>query len=162
MQIGPKTVVSIDYTLTDDNGQLLDSSEGQGPLTYLHGAGNIISGLESALEGQGEGESVSVRLDPKDAYGVRDENQVQDIPRTAFGDNEVQEGAQYRATTPQGEPLVLTVVSAGNDQVTVDANHPLAGVPLNFEVSVREIREATNDEVEHGHVHGPDGEHHDH
>jgi len=160
MKIGEDKVVSIHYTLTDSGGSVLDSSSGNEPLLYLHGAGNIIPGLESALEGKVSGDKLSVTVDPEQGYGTRDERLVQAVPRSAFkGVEQLAPGMQFQAQGPQGTRLVvITQVTA--DIVTVDANHPLAGQTLHFEVEVTEVRDATSEELEHGHVHGPGGHHH--
>jgi len=160
MKIAANTVVSIDYTLKDDKGNIVDSSEGSGPLVYLHGANNIIPGLESALEGKSTGEQVSVRVPPEQAYGERDNEKMQAVPRDMFGDEEVKLGAQYHAAGPQGQHITITVVEIKDDEVTVDANHPLAGFHLNFDVKIVDVREASSEELSHGHVHGPGGHHH--
>lgn len=161
MQVAKNTVVTIDYTLTDPQGKVIDSSEGKQPLPYLHGAGNIIPGLETKLEGKAAGDALKVVVDPKDGYGVRDERMVQVVPATAFqGVGQVQPGMQFRAQGPQGQMQVVTVTKVEGDNVTVDGNHPLAGVTLTFDVTVRSVRPATPEELEHGHVHGPDGHHH--
>jgi len=155
MQIAPKTVASIDYTLTDEDGRVLDTSEGRKPLTYLHGVGQLIPGLESALEGQGAGDSVAVTVAPADAYGERDERLVHDVPRTAFeGVDKVEAGMRFQATDQNGRGRTFTVTAVGDEKVTVDANHPLAGQPLNFKVSVVDVREATDQEVESSEVAG--------
>lgn len=160
MQISRHTVASIDYKLTDDQGQILDTSEGREPLTYLHGAGNLIPGLETALEGNAPGDSVSVTVDPSEGYGERDENLIQQVPMSAFeGVDEIEPGMRFQATDEQGQGRIVTVTAIEGDEVTVDANHPLAGVPLNFEVSVVEVREASDDEIEHGHAHTGDEQH---
>jgi FKBP-type peptidyl-prolyl cis-trans isomerase SlyD len=160
MQATKERVVSIDYTLTDDQGNVLDTSRGRGPLSYLHGAGNIIPGLESALEGKSPGDTLSVSVPPADGYGERDAALIQSVPRSQFpAGAQVQPGAQFQAQTPVG-PRVITVVDADPNSVTVDANHPLAGVSLNFEVEVVEVRDAAEEEIRHGHVHGPDGHEH--
>ena len=160
MQISRHTVAAIDYTLTDDDGQVLDTSEGREPLTYLHGAGNLIPGLETALEGQTPGDSLSVTVQPDEGYGERDDRLVQQVPRSAFeGVEQVEAGMRFQATDENGQGRVVTVTGVEGDEVTVDANHPLAGVPLNFEVNVVEVREATSEEIDHGHVHTGDGEH---
>lgn len=160
MQISRHTVASIDYKLTDDQGQVLDTSEGREPLTYLHGAGNLIPGLETALEGNAPGDSVSVTVDPSEGYGERDENLIQQVPMAAFeGVDEIEPGMRFQATDEQGQGRIVTVTAIEGDEVTVDANHPLAGVPLNFEVSVVEVREASEDEIEHGHAHSGDEQH---
>ena len=160
MAIEKDKVVSIDYTLTSETGQVLDSSQGREPLAYLHGAGNIIPGLENALEGKAEGEQVKVQIPPDQAYGPKDERLVQQVPRTAFqGVQQIAAGMQFQANTQQG-PRIITVVGVEGDQVTIDANHPLAGATLNFDVTVREIRDASEEEKTHGHAHGAGGHHH--
>lgn len=152
MLIAKNTVVTIDYTLTDDAGTVIDSSSGQAPLAYLHGVGNLIPGLESALEGQAAGAALQVRVEPEHGYGVRDERLVQAVPREAFEGGEIEVGMRFRARTDDGE-MVFTVMEVGRDKVTVDGNHPLAGVPLNFAVTVVGVRDATTEELSHGHVH---------
>lgn len=160
MQIARDTVAAIDYKLTDSDGQVLDTSEGREPLSYLHGAGNLIPGLETALEGQTEGDSLTVTVEPEEAYGERDERLVQQVPMAAFeGVEQVEAGMRFQATDEQGQGRVVTVTEVDGDQVTVDANHPLAGQPLNFEVSVVEVRAATDEEIEHGHVHTGEDDH---
>ncbi len=159
MQVGKNTVVAIDYTLTDDQGEVLDSSKGREPLAYLHGSGNIIPGLEKALEGKETGEAFSVRVPPEEAYGERSDELKQAVPRDMFqGVDDLQVGMQFQANAG-GQTQIVTVVGIEGDQVTVDANHPMAGVALNFEVEVKDIREATEEELEHGHVHGAGGHH---
>ena len=160
MQVGQKKVVSIDYTLTDASGAVIDSSKGAPPLPYLHGAGNIVPGLEAALDGKQTGDAVKVTVQPDQAYGQRDENLVQDVPRSRFPSNaDIKAGMQFQANTPNGS-RVVTVVSADDNTVKIDANHPLAGMPLTFDVTVVEVRDATAEELSHGHVHGPGGHHH--
>lgn len=150
MQVAKDRVVSIDYTLKDTEGTLLDSSEGRGPLAYLHGAGNIIPGLEKALEGQNNGDSVEVTIEPGDAYGERDDNLIQDVPKQMFDSvDKVEPGMQFQAQTPNGTQ-VITVREVGDETVKVDANHPLAGVTLNFDVKVVDVRDASSQEVENG------------
>ncbi len=162
MFIARNKVVRIDYTLTNDANDVLDSSKGGEPLTYLHGAGNIIPGLESALEGKRAGESLNVRVAPAEAYGERDDRMVQSVPREMFEDsNEIQAGMQFHSSDPEGNVTVVTVVSVDAEHITVDANHPLAGVPLNFSVTIVEVRDPSPEELAHGHVHGPGGHHHD-
>lgn len=160
MQVAKNKVISIDYTLTDAQGTELDSSQGRGPFAYIHGIGNIIPGLEAALEGKSKGDQVNAVIPPEKAYGTRDENLVQNLSRSQFDtDQEIQVGMQFQAMS-EGGPRVVTVVSVDADNVTIDANHPLAGVTLHFDVTVKEIREASDDELSHGHVHGPDDHHH--
>ena len=160
MQISANMVVSIDYTLTDDQGTVIDSSEGRGPLAYLHGMNNIIPGLENALEGKSKGDSLQVKVSPEEGYGERSEELTQAIPKQMFeGNDDIQVGMQFQTMTEQG-PHVVTVTQIDDDTITVDGNHPLAGENLNFDVTVVDIREATAEELDHGHVHGPEG--HDH
>ena len=160
MQIAKNKVVLMNYTLTGPNGNVLDSSDGREPLGYLHGAGNIIPGLEKAMEGKSAGEQFSVEIPPEQAYGLRDQNLVQAVPRERFqGVANIQPGMQFQANTPNG-PRVVTVVGADLENVHIDANHPLAGVQLKFAISIVEVREATPEELSHGHVHGAGGHHH--
>lgn len=159
MQIGKEKVVTIDYTLTDDQGEILDTSQGQEPLTYMHGAGSIIPGLEAALEGKAAGDKLQVKVAPADGYGERDEELVQAIPRNRFPGGDISVGMRFHAQGSAGSQAV-TVVAVDDRNVTVDANHPLAGVTLSFDVQVREVRQATEDELKHGHVHGKGGHHH--
>jgi FKBP-type peptidyl-prolyl cis-trans isomerase SlyD len=128
----------------------------------LHGFGNIIPGLESALEGKRAGESLSVRITATDAYGERNEDLLQSVPRDMFEDNDsIQVGMQFQSGDPDGENRIVTVVSTDSDSITVDANHPLAGVPLNFAVTIVDVRDASGEELAHGHVHGAGGHHHE-
>lgn len=160
MQIADKTVVSIHYTLTNADGETLDSSVGQDPLVYLHGSNNIIAGLEAALLGKTAGDTLQVSVEPGDGYGELRDELVQEVDRSAFqGVDEIDVGMQFMAQTPWGEQPV-TVVKVQGDNITLDGNHPLAGQVLNFDVEVVEIREASAEELDHGHVHGPGGHHH--
>ena len=160
MQITADMVVSIDYTLTDDQGTVIDSSEGRGPLAYLHGKNNIIPGLENALEGKSKGDSLQVKVSPEEGYGERSDELSQEIPKQMFeGNDEIQVGMQFQTMTDSG-PQVVTVTKVEEETVTVDGNHPLAGENLNFDVTIVDIREASAEELDHGHVHGPEG--HDH
>ncbi len=160
MQIAQNSVVAFHYTLTNDAGEVLDSSEGRDPLTYLHGSGNIIPGLEKELEGHGSGDKLQVAVAPEEGYGEVQPALVQEVPRDAFqGVDEVQPGMQFQAQTQEG-PLMVTITKVEGDTVTVDGNHPLAGEKLNFDVEIAEVREATEEEVSHGHVHGEGGHEH--
>jgi FKBP-type peptidyl-prolyl cis-trans isomerase SlyD len=162
MQIARHKVVTIDYTLMDDDGNVLDRSDSGEALTYLHGAHNIIPGLETALEGRTMGDSFSVTVSPEHAYGLRDNSKVQNVPREMFQDTaQIRQGDRYQATGQSGEQLIITVVEVNAEHVTVDGNHPLAGRTLHFDVDVKEVRDATAEEVAHGHVHGPGGHSHD-
>ncbi len=160
MQIADKMVVTIDYTLKDDEGTILDSST-EGKFAYLHGANNIIPGLENALTGKSAGDEVDVSVSPAEGYGERNDTMIQAVPRDMFdSEQEIQVGMQFHAQSPEGEMIVVTVTDVEGDDITVDGNHPLAGVNLNFGVKVVDVREASQEEIDHGHVHGPGGHQH--
>ncbi|MGM0554125.1 MAG: FKBP-type peptidyl-prolyl cis-trans isomerase [Pseudomonadota bacterium] len=160
MQVAPKTVVSIHYTLTNDAGETIDSSAGREPLDYLHGAGQIVPGLEQELEGKTAGDKLQASIPPELGYGQQIEAMVQEVPIDAFqGVESVQPGMQFQAQTESG-PLTVTVTKVENDTATVDGNHPLAGQTLNFDVEVVDVREPTAEELEHGHAHGEGGHQH--
>ena len=160
MQITKQLVASIEYTLTDDSGEVIDTSKERGPMAYLHGTGGLIPGLEAELEGKQAGDEFKVRIAPEKGYGLRNDEMVQDIPRTDLpADLDIQPGMQFQTQSPTGM-AVVTVVAVNGDQVKMDGNHPLAGVALNFEVKIVEVREPTAEELEHGHVHGPGGHNH--
>ena len=161
MQVAKHKVVTIDYTVTDEGGAVIDSSSGGEPLAYIHGVGNLIPGLESALEGKSKGEEVNASIPPDQAYGERDEGLLQAVPRERFetGEQELQPGMRFQAQSDQGSQVV-TIVDVGDDEVTVDANHPLAGTTLKFAVTVVDVRDATAEELDHGHAPGPGGHHH--
>ncbi|MBJ95926.1 MAG: peptidylprolyl isomerase [Rickettsiales bacterium] len=152
------------YLLKNSEGEVLDSSDGADPLVYLHGAGNIVPGLEEELLGKTVGDKMSVIVPPEKAYGVRGGPGPQPVERSAFpADVELSAGMQFFAEAPDGSPLALWIVELSDDKVMVDANHPLAGVTLHFDVEITGLRDATDEEREHGHPHGPDGAaaHHD-
>ena len=160
MQIAENTVVSMHYTLTDEQGQELDSSVGQEPLVFLSGAQNIIDGLDNALQGKTAGEKLDVAVAPEDGYGAVHEELIQKVPTENFqGVDDIQVGMQFMAQTPGGEQPV-TVIGVEEDGVMLDGNHPLAGKTLNFNVEIVDVREASEEEKEHGHVHGAGGHHH--
>jgi len=158
MEIKKDRVVTIDYSLRDDTGRLIDSSAEAEPLVYLHGNENIIPGLEKELEGKNPGESIACSIAPEDAYGDRDEALVFKVQKKDFGENvEVAPGMQFEAHGENGVQIV-TVVKIEGEDVMLDANHPLAGETLHFDVKVVDVREATSEELEHGHVHGDHGD----
>ncbi len=160
MQVSENTVVAIEYTLKNDAGDVLDSSVGHAPLTYLHGHHNIISGLENAMLGKTVGDTFTVTIPPEEAYGLRDDSMTQVVPRHLFqGVDEIVPGMKFHAEAEHGVNVV-TVIEVKGDQVHLDANHELAGETLHFDVVVQAIRAATDEEIEHGHAHGPDGHHH--
>ncbi len=160
MHAAQDKVVTIHYTLTDKGGEILDSSEGQQPLSYIHGRGNIIKGLEKALEGKKAGEKLQVTIPPEDAYGIKNDDLVMQVPRNAFNEvDNLEPGMRFQIKNKEGVQVVM-VTEIGETEVTVDGNHPLAGEELTFEVEVTDIRNATKEELSHGHVHGPGGHNH--
>ncbi len=160
MQIAKDSAVTIDYTLTGPDGKVIDTSKGREPLAYLHGASNIIPGLEKALTGKNVGDNIKVKVPAADGYGAKDPKMVQSVPRSNFqGVQDIQPGMQFQARTADGA-RVVTVIKVDDNEVTVDANHPLAGIDLNFDVTIVSIRAATTEEIQHGHVHGEGGHHH--
>lgn len=159
MRVGKNTVVTVQYTLKDDDGDVIDSSRGGEPLTYLHGEGMILLGLEAALDGKALGDSLQVSLAAGQAYGERDPELMHVASRSQFGGVEhVEVGMRFRADRG-GESMVMTVVAVEQNQITLDGNHPLAGVALHFDLEVVGLREATPAELEHGHPHDPDHPH---
>jgi FKBP-type peptidyl-prolyl cis-trans isomerase SlyD len=160
MQIAERTVASFHYTLTDDAGKVIDSSSGGEPLSYLHGVGGIVPGLEKAMTGRSPGDRFDVVVSPEEGYGEPNEMLVQTVPREAFqGVDVIEEGMQFQAQTPQGA-ISVAVTKVEDGLVTVDGNHPLAGQTLHFAIEVVDVRDASVEEVVHGHVHGPGGHHH--
>ncbi len=159
MQVTVNRVVTIHYTLTDDSGTVLDQADAEQPLVYLHGAGNIIPGLEKALTDKQSGDQVNVTIAPVDAYGERVESMVQTVPRKMFqGIDDIEPGMRFQADGNTG-PVLVSVTKVEDDQVTIDGNHPLAGETLTFAVEIADVRDATAEELEHGHVHGPGCQH---
>jgi FKBP-type peptidyl-prolyl cis-trans isomerase SlyD len=161
MLIAANTAVSIDYTLTNDIGEVIDSSSGGAPLVYLQGAGNIIPGLEKALEGKQPGDELTVTVQPEEAYGEYSAELVSTLSRSMFeGVDELEVGMQFHASAPDGQMQIVTIRDLDGDDVTVDGNHPLAGQTLTFQVKIVDVRDASQEEVAHGHVHGEGGHHH--
>lgn len=153
MLIGQNSVVSIQYTLKNDSGDVMDQSPEGEPLVYLHGASNIIPGLEKELTGKVAGAEFQARIEPEEAYGQHNPEMIQEVPRTAFpADTEIAPGMRFNAQSPNG-PVTVLVAAVAEETVTVDGNHPLAGQTLHFEGKIEEVREATSEEVDHGHVH---------
>jgi FKBP-type peptidyl-prolyl cis-trans isomerase SlyD len=154
-------VVGFHYTLRNDAGEILDSSNGAEPLHYLHGGGNIVPGLENALHGKSAGESLKVTVAPGDGYGERHEAGVHRVPRDQFPPNvQIEVGMQFGTEGPDGEAVPVWVAAVDADAVTIDFNHPLAGQSLHFDVQLISVRDATDEEKAHGHPHGPGGHHH--
>jgi FKBP-type peptidyl-prolyl cis-trans isomerase SlyD len=160
MQIAEKKVVTLNYTLKDNEGTLIDESS-DGSFIYLHGASNIIPGLEKALIGKTSGEKMNVTVAPEEAYGPRDDSRIEEVPRDMFPDDvDIEPGMEFHAEGPDGQAISIVVVEVKEDKVNIDGNHPLAGVELNFDVEVMDVRDATDEEIEHGHVHGAHGHEH--
>jgi FKBP-type peptidyl-prolyl cis-trans isomerase SlyD len=159
VKVAKNTVVTIDYTLRSDDGDVIDSSAGGQPLAYLHGVGAIVPGLENALDGKSAGDAVSVKVPAAEGYGERDPELTHVASRSQFqGIENVEVGMRFQARAGE-QTTVVTVVAVDGDDVTLDANHPLAGVNLNFDVKIVGVRAATQAELEHGHPHGPGGAH---
>ncbi len=160
MQIESNSVVTLHYTLKDNDGKIIDQSE-DGSFLYMHGAMNIIPGLENALAGKSAGDEISVKVSPEEGYGVKDDARIQEVPKDMFDSaDEIQVGVQFHAQGPDGAAVVVTVIEVKDDAVVIDGNHALAGVDLNFEVKIVDVRAASEEEIEHGHVHGPHGHQH--
>lgn len=154
MQIANNTAVTIHYTLTNDAGEEIDSTAGGEPLVYLHGCGNIISGLEEALSSKSAGDKLNVRIEAADAYGEFSENLIQVVSREMFdGIDNLEVGMQFHAAV-NSRSDIITVIKIEGDDVTIDGNHPMAGQVLNFDVEIVGVRMATKEEISHGHIHG--------
>jgi FKBP-type peptidyl-prolyl cis-trans isomerase SlyD len=160
MQVSNNTAVSIHYTLTKDDGEVIDSSIGHEPLSYLHGTGSIIAGLEKVLHEKHVGDKFTANIPASDAYGQIFEERIQVISREMFeGIDNIEVGMQFHADVSEG-PGIVSVIAIDGENITIDGNHPLAGMPLNFDIEVIEVRPATAEEIEHGHIHGAGGHHH--
>ncbi len=160
MQIGSNKVVTIDYTLTDNEGTVIGTSKSEEPMSYIQGIGKLIPGLESALEGKSTGDTLLVSVAPEEGYGLRNDSLVQAVPRQAFqGIDTIEPGMQFQAQGGAG-PMLVTVVEVGDTEVKIDGNHPLAGKSLIFSGVVTGVRAASAEELTHGHVHGEGGHHH--
>lgn len=160
MNVDKNIVVTFHYTLKDVSGEEMESSREAEPMTYLHGGKNIIIGLEKAMQGRQAGDTFEVTIGPEEAYGVRQEANIQRIPlKKLKGVGKIMPGQVLNLQTKDG-PVQVTVVKMGRFNVDVDANHPLAGETLTFDIEVTEVREASAEEIEHGHVHGPGGHEH--
>jgi FKBP-type peptidyl-prolyl cis-trans isomerase SlyD len=157
MQIAEKKAVTIKYTLRDEEGAVLDSTDGRDPMTYLHGAGNLVPGVEEALEGKSPGDEIKVIVPPEKGYGLREEDNVRNVPVRKLP-GKIKPGSAVQLNTNHGT-IVAVVKAIQGDYATVDLNHPLAGKTLRFELEVVDVRDATEEELSHGHVHGPGGHH---
>ena len=160
MQIEANSVVTLHYTLKDNDGKVIDQSD-DGSFLYMHGAMNIIPGLENALTGKKAGDSLTVNVSPEEGYGVKDPERIQEVPKGMFeGSEEMVVGTQFHAQSPDGQAVVVTVIEVKDEVVVIDGNHALAGVDLNFDVKIMDVREASEEEIAHGHVHGEHGHQH--
>lgn len=161
MLIEKNTVVSADFQLFDKDGKMIDSSEANGPLVYLHGAEQLLPALEEALSGHEVGDELSVELTPEQAFGERMDALVDRAPRSNFpGVDHIEPGMRFQTQMEDGSQMVVTVTDVDDQWVTVDGNHELAGMDLRFELKVADVRAASDEEIAHGHAHGPDGHHH--
>ena len=159
MEIKDQLVASIHYALKDDEGTVIDSSTGQEPLHYIHGAQNIVPGLEKELTGKKVGDKLQVVVQPEEGYGEYDASLIQAVPRTMFsGAEDIKVGMEFHAQTQQGMQVV-EVVEIEEESITINGNHPLAGKTLHFDIEITAVREATADELERGHLHEPSGSH---
>jgi FKBP-type peptidyl-prolyl cis-trans isomerase SlyD len=155
------TVVNLAYRLTNDSGEVLDQADAKEPFTYLHGSGQIVPGLENALEGAQVGDKKKVSVAPAEGYGEMNPELKLVVKRSQFpAGAKIAAGMQFQANGPEGEDLVFKIDAVEGDEVHIDGNHPLAGCTLHFEVEVLSMRQATEEELEHGHAHGEDGHHH--
>ncbi len=163
MTIQHNKVVAMHYSVSDANGNELDSSFGAEPLVFIHGTGSLISGLEKVLTGKQAGDKFTVAIAAADAYGERHDELTQAVPRNLFEGMEVEVGMRFRAAGPDGHEQSVIVLDVTEDEVVVDGNHPLSGIDLTFDIEVLLVRDATADEMAHGHAHGIDGHSgHDH
>jgi FKBP-type peptidyl-prolyl cis-trans isomerase SlyD len=162
MKIADKKAVAIEFTLKDDAGEVIETSVGKDPLWYLQGLGNLVPGLEKALEGKAVGDTVDIKLAPADGYGERNAKEVRNVPLRKFKAQRIQVGGRYQIQAEDGLRVVV-VMAVNGDYAQVDGNHPLAGKSLHFICKVIDVRDATEDEQQHGHVHDAGGHgHHGH
>lgn len=162
MIIEKNSIATLHYTLKDDAGEILDVADENNPFLYMHGVGGMIPGLEQALEAGKAGDNIVVSIEPAAAYGERNPSLTQDVPRDMFGnipDEDMVVGAQFQAQTDQGVEII-TVAAIEGDTIKIDGNHPMAGETLHFNVDIIDVREATEEEISHGHPHGPGGHQH--
>ncbi len=153
MQVTDKKIVIIDFVMKDDEGTIIEAFN-EGNFGYLHGANNILPGLERALTGKSKGDQISVTLSPEEAYGEIDTQQIQQVPRSMFPqDQAIAEGMQFHAQTPEGQPIIVTVVNVEDEHIVIDGNHPLAGITIHCDATVVDVREPTELELNHGHYH---------
>ena len=161
MRIEQNKVVMMHYKLTDKDGVVIDTSEGRDPLAYIQGIGALVPGLESEIEGKAKGDKFSAIVQPEDAYGNRDEQLVRVVPKSGFqGEEEMHVGMQVQIDTGEQGMAIATLTAIDGEDITLDLNHPLSDMELHFAIEITDVREATTDEIAHGHVHGEGGHHH--
>lgn len=161
MQIADNHVVTLHYSVKTQTGDLIDESQSEEPLAFIQGSHFMIAGLEDALYGKQKGEKFEITIEPEQAYGHRQDNLVQEVPASMFEGMDIEVGMSFRATTDQGEQSVI-IIDKDDEHVVVDGNHPLSSMTLTFDVSIEDVREASAEELEHGHVHGAGGCGHTH
>ncbi|MDN3376872.1 MULTISPECIES: peptidylprolyl isomerase [unclassified Pseudoalteromonas] len=161
MLIATNKVVKMHYSVTDNENNSIDNSFDGEPLIFIVGTGYLIQGLEDALQGKQAGDTLSVTVEPENGYGERHDELMQAVPKSMFEGMEIEVGMQFRATTDDGDQSVM-IIDIQDEEVIVDGNNPLAGITLNFDVEILEVRDATADELAHGHVHGEGGCGHEH
>lgn len=161
MIVEANKVVKMHYSVLDNDNNTIDNSFGGEPLIFIVGTGYLIHGLEDALQGKQAGDTFSVKVEPEQGYGERHDHLMQAVPKSLFDDMEIEVGMQFRASTDDGDQSVM-IIDIQDEEVIVDGNNPLAGITLNFDVEILEVRDATADELAHGHVHGEGGCGHDH
>ncbi|QEN09701.1 peptidylprolyl isomerase [Oceanispirochaeta crateris] len=160
MKINGKCVVSMDYKLRNEAGEILDASGTGDPLVFLHGVGALVPGLEKELNGKTSGDTLRVKVSPAEGYGEHMPQLIQKLPKESFqGVDDIEVGMEFQASSEDGHVMVVRVDSIDGDEITINGNHPLAGMTLDFEVGITDVREATAEELEHGHVHGAHGHH---
>ena len=160
MQLTKNKVAILNYTLKDKENNILDQHN-DGSFTYIHGAKSLMPALENALEGAQAGDKIDIVIEPEDAYGVHNPEKIQRVPKKIFPpEQELEIGMHFRSAMPNGTAVNVLITEIETDEVVVDGNHPLAGKQLNFDIEVLEVRDATEEELEHGHVHGPGGHQH--
>lgn len=161
MAIGVNKVVTLNYTLSDDQGNLIQTTKEYGPFVYLSGGNQILPKLEEAIDSMIIGGKKIIELNSTDAYGDFDENAIQFVKKNVFPEGaNVEPGLEYMAHNPEGHAVPFVIKEVKDDDVTIDFNHPLAGKNLNFDVELVDVRDATAEELQHGHAHGSDGHHH--
>ncbi|MBE0368860.1 FKBP-type peptidyl-prolyl cis-trans isomerase [Pseudoalteromonas aurantia] len=161
MKIAPNKVVKMHYSVLDNDKNTIDNSFDGEPLLFIIGTGYLIPGLEDAIIDKVAGDTLSVTVEPEQGYGERYDELMQAVPKSMFDGMEIEVGMQFRASTDDGDQMVM-IIDIQDEEVIVDGNHPLSGITLHFDVEILEVRDATEDELSHGHVHGDGGCGHDH